>query len=313
MNRRALFRVLLTTAALVAVGIALSDLAGQWGELTQQPVQWAFRPGYLAGAILAALATYLVLIDSWRRVLGGYGDALPFPVAARIWILSNFGKYLPGKLWIIAGMAVMAGKEGVRPAAAVTSAVIMQALALASGAAVGAFAPGALAALGPWGGTGALGVAVASFLGLGLLISPRALGVVQGVLPAGAPTLEPVRAPALALGLVGNLLAWLGYGLATRWLAEGLFAGAELPLLVAAGAFAVSYLAGLLALVVPGGIGVRETIFTVLLAPYLGIRSAVALAIASRLLMTLIELGLALPAALARRGGTQEPPRTTGP
>ena len=312
MNRRALIRLLLTTVALVGVGVAVRDLARQWGELSQQPVEWVFRPGYLAAAVLAALATYLVLIDSWRRVLGGYDHSLPFPVAARIWILSNFGKYLPGKLWIIAGMAVMAGKEGVRPAAAVTSAVIMQALALASGAAVGAFAPGALASLGPWGGYGALAVAVASFLGLAFLVSPRALGLVQGLLPAGAPTLEPVRAPALLVGLVGNLLAWLGYGLATRWLAGGLFAGADLPLLVASGAFAVSYLAGLLALVVPGGIGVRETIFTVLLAPYLGIRSAVALAIASRLLMTLIELGLALPAALAGRGDPQ-PPRTTGP
>jgi hypothetical protein len=313
MTRRALLRTLLTTAALVAVGFAVRDLTRQWGELAQQEVPWEFGPGYLAAAFIAALATYLVLIDSWRRVLGGYDHALPFPVAARIWILSNFGKYLPGKLWIIAGMAVMAREEGVRPAAAVTSAVIMQALALASGAAVGAFAPGALASLGPWGGYGALAVAVASFLGLGFLISRRALGTVQGLLPAGAPTLEPVRAPALGVGLLGNLLAWLGYGLATQWLAAGLFAGADLPLLVAAGAFAVSYLAGLLALVVPGGIGVRETIFTVLLAPYLGVRSAVALAVASRLLMTLIELGLALPAALARRGTPQEPPRTTGP
>jgi uncharacterized membrane protein YbhN (UPF0104 family) len=104
--------------------------------------------------------------------------------------------------------------------------------------------------------------------------------------------------------LGGNLLAWLGYGLSTLWLTQGLFASAELPLLVAAGAFAVSYLAGLLALVVPGGIGVRETIFVVLVQPYIGFQPAVALAIASRILMTLIELSLAIPSALRfRRGG----------
>lgn len=309
MSRRTLFRALLTTVALVAVGLAVRDLVRQWGELGRQPVLWAIRPGYLVAAGLVALTTYLVLIDSWRRVLAGYDHTLPFPAAARIWILSNFGKYLPGKLWIIAGMAVMAREEGVRPAAAVTSAVIMQALALASGAAVGAFAPGALSALGPWGGWAAAAVAVASFLGLAFLLSSRALRLVQGLLPSGAPTLEAVKGRALAIGLIGNILAWLGYGLATRWLAAGLFTGSDLPLLAASGAFAVSYLAGLLALVVPGGIGVRETIFVVLLRPFTGLPAAIALAIASRLLMTLVELLLALPAALKHRqsGGPMTP------
>lgn len=303
MNRRTLFRAALSAVALVAVAIALRDLVHQWGALTTQPVVWALDPRYLVGAAAAALATYLILIDSWRRVLGGYDHTLSFPVAARIWILSNFGKYLPGKFWIVAGMAVMAKEEGVRPAAAVTSAVIMQALALASGAAVGAFAPGALDALGPWGAWGAGMVAAASLGGLALLQSPSALRLLQSLLPEGAPKLEPVRGNALLIGLLGNLLAWLGYGLATRWLAAGLFAAPALPVLVASGAFAVSYLAGLLALVVPGGIGVRETIFVVLLTPFIGLPAAVALAIASRILMTLIELALALPAALQRRGG----------
>lgn len=312
MSRRTVTRFLLTAVALAAVGFAIRDLASQWESLVAQPIEWRVRPLFLALAVAAAGGTYLVLIESWRRVLAGYDHALPLGVALRIWILSNFGKYLPGKLWIIAGMTVMAREQGVRPAAAVSSAVIMQALALASGAAVGALAPGALAALGPWGGWGATAVAGASIAGLFFLMSGRALGVVQGLLPTGSPALEPVRPVGLLLGLGGNLLAWLGYGLATQWLTAGLFDGVELPLLVAAGAFAVSYLAGLLALVVPGGIGVRETIFVVLVQPFIGFPAAVALAIASRILMTLIELSLALPAALRTRQGGG-PPNPTIP
>jgi hypothetical protein len=307
-TRRSMVRIALTLLALVAVAFALRDLASQWDQLRSQPVPWEIEWHHLFGAVGVGFATYLILIDSWRRVLAGYDHALPFPVAARIWILSNFGKYLPGKLWIIAGMTVMAKEEGVRPAAAITSAVILQALALASGAAVGAFAPGAFAALGPWGEWGALAVVVASVGGLLFLMSPAALGILQRLLPEGSPTLEPVRGSALAIGLVGNLLAWLGYGLATKWLAAGLFGGAELPLLAASGAFAVSYLAGLLALAVPGGLVVRETIFVVLLRPFVGLPAAVALAIASRLLMTGIELALALPAALQRRPGGPHAP-----
>jgi hypothetical protein len=298
----------MTLVALVAVGFAARDLARQWDQLRSQPVQWELEWHHIIGAVVVALATYLVLIDSWRRVLAGYDHTLPFPVAARIWILSNFGKYLPGKLWIIAGMTVMAKEQGVRPAAAITSAMILQALALASGAIVGAFAPGAIAALGPWGPWAAGGVVAASVGGLLFLMSPAALAFLQKLLPEGAPTLEPVRGSALAIGLAGNLLAWLGYGLCTKWLAAGLFAGTDLPLLTASGAFAVSYLAGLLALAVPGGLVVRETIFIVLLRPFTGFPAAVALAIASRVLMTGIELSLALPAALQRSAGGPQAP-----
>ena len=312
MSRGTLIRVAVTLLAGILLWLAGRALWQQWHALQSQPVAWGIVPWALAVAVAATACTYAVLIDSWRRVLAGYDHALRFRTAASIWILSNFGKYLPGSLWIVAGMAVMAKGEGVRATAAITSAAIMQALALVSGVAIGAFAPGALAALPLWALWAAAWVGLASVAGLLFLLSPRALAFLQGMLPAAAPRLEPIRPSAMGIALLGNLVAWLGYGVAIHFLAAGLFGGVTLPIATAAGAFAVAYLAGLLAVPVPGGIGVRETIFSVLLAPYIGIRSAVALAVASRLLMTLIELGLALPAALARRGDPQ-PPRTTGP
>lgn len=312
MSRRTLFRAALTLLTLVAVTLALRSLWRQWTALNSQPVEWQFAPLGLALALLAGTATYAVLIDSWRRVLAGYDHALSFRVAARIWILSNFGKYLPGSLWIIAGMAVMSKEEGVRPTAAVTSAAIMQALALVSGVVVGAFAPGALAALPSWAVWVAGVLAIVSVAGLALLLSSPALDLLQALLPERAPRLEPIRASALTTGLLGNLLSWLGYGLMIHWLAAGLIGGNAIPVATAAGAFAVAYLAGLLAVTVPAGIGVRELIFSTLLAPYVGIRAAIALAVASRLLTTLIEFGLAVPAALwPRRAGTLPPPTST--
>ena len=312
MSRRTFFRAVLTLLTLTAAVLAFRSLWRQWSDLSAQSVEWHLVPWALLLAILAAAATYGVLIDSWRRVLAGYDHALSFRVAARIWILSNFGKYLPGSLWIIAGMAVMAKEEGVRPAAAVTSAAIMQALALVSGVVVGAFAPGALTALPNWAVWVAGALAILSVAGLALLLSPAALELLQAFLPERAPRLEPIRASALAIGLFGNLFSWLGYGLMIHWLAAGVLGGDPIPVATAAGAFAVAYLAGLLAVTVPAGLGVRELIFSTLLAPYVGIRAAIALAVASRLLTTLIEFGLALPAALGqRRAGTAPPPTST--
>lgn len=304
MNRRMIVRLLFSTVALACVGLAARTLVRQWGDLQSHAIDWHWHPIWLLAATGAGAATYFVLIDSWRRVVGGYDHVISFATAAKVWILSNFGKYLPGSLWIVAGMALLARKEGVRPGAAVTSAAIMQALALVTGISVGAFAPGALAALPAWAPRVAALLAIGSAGGLLFLMSPRALTLVQGMLPPSAPALEPIRPAAIALGLLGNLLAWGGYGLFLHALARGMTDGPVLPIWTAAGAFAVAYIAGLLAIVVPGGLGVREFIFSVLVGPVLGTPAALALAVASRLMTTLIELALAVPAALQwRRNG----------
>ena len=146
----------------------------------------------------------------------------------------------------------------------------------------------------------AIGI-VMSVAGLLFLMSPRALALVQGLLPANAPALEPIRPTAILLGLAGNLAAWGGYGLLLHALARGMTDAPILPVATAAGAFAVAYLAGLLAIAVPGGIGVREFIFSLLVGRVVGIPTALALAVASRLVTTLIELALAIPAALQWR------------
>jgi hypothetical protein len=63
---------------------------------------------------------------------------------------------------------------------------------------------------------------------------------------------------------------------------------------------------GLLALFAPGGIGVREGVFYVLLTPYLGSGGALALSVASRLELTVTEAVAGLGAlALGRRKGRE--------
>ena len=59
--------------------------------------------------------------------------------------------------------------------------------------------------------------------------------------------------------------------------------------------FTASYLAGFLALIAPGGLGVREGLFILMLQGTLGIGAATALALASRVLLTITEFGAAVP------------------
>ena len=74
----------------------------------------------------------------------------------------------------------------------------------------------------------------------------------------------------------------------------GLIPQASLPLSTAIGAFTLGYVLGLLALFAPGGVGVRELVLIGLLAPFLGSGAAVAVSVASRVLLTLTEALAAL-------------------
>jgi len=75
----------------------------------------------------------MLLIDMWRKILIGWNAFLPFGVATRIWFASNLGKYLPGKIWSVAAMSVMAREYNVSPITATGSSVIIQLITIATG------------------------------------------------------------------------------------------------------------------------------------------------------------------------------------
>jgi len=51
----------------------------------------------------------------------------------RIWFVSNLGKYVPGKIWAIAAMGTLAQEQGISPAAAMGSSVVVQLVNLVTG------------------------------------------------------------------------------------------------------------------------------------------------------------------------------------
>ena len=283
------------------VGAAILGLAGRsllrnWDELRSQPLDWRVEPAWLILSAVTVWAMYALLVAAWRMMLGAWGQRLGGWTAARIWTVSSLGKYLPGKVWAIAGMALMAREAGVAPWAATGSAVILQMLAVGTGAAVaGLTGAHALESARPGAGV-ALGVLIAAATaGVGLLLWPP---VLRRLLRLVAPDAEAHMASAagpVAFGVVANVVAWIGYGVALWLLARGLLPGAGLGLVPAIAVFTASYLAGFLALIAPGGLGVREGLFILMLQGSLGIGAATALALASRVLLTITEFGAAVP------------------
>ncbi len=303
---RTAWRVLQWVFGLLVVGFALRTLVRNWDELRSQSLALAPKPLYLLGSALVVWAMYALLIWAWRMMLASWGQELDGVTAARIWTVSSLGKYLPGKVWAIAGMALMAQQAGVAAWAATGSAVVLQALGVGTGAAIvgltGAVAletahPGARLALGA--------LVVASTIGIGLILWPPA---VRRLLRLGRVPAEAAMAPraeGVLAGIAANAIAWLGYGAALWLLTRGLLPGVRLDFGRAVAVFTASYLAGFLALLAPGGLGVREGLFILMLQQPLGIAAATTLAIASRLLLTLTEFGAAAPFLLFSRRSTR--------
>lgn len=293
---------LAVTAAVAA--LVAGSLARNWTEFRALHVTLAVRPALLAAAVLTVGATYAVQIEAWRRILAGWRQRIGFATAARTWSLANLGRYLPGKVWSVAGLVVLARRAGVDTAPAAASAFVAQAVTLGAGAAVAAaVTPHATS---PWRLAGAALAALGTVAALSWAPTARRLGRL-----AGATTpLEPLPVLAVLASAALAAVAWLGYGAAFWLLARGLVAGVSLPLTTATGIFAVGYMLGWLALFAPGGVGVRELVFIGLLAPSLGGGGALALSVASRLLLTALEAAAAL-LTLPIRHRPQEAPRAS--
>jgi hypothetical protein len=144
--------------------------------------------------------------------------------------------------------------------------------------------------------TQVLSVGVALLAGLPVLLAERAR--------LGRPALLGVVVVVVAAALAAIFRRQL-LGLARRRLPG--FDPADVPVVVAA--YAAAYAVGFLALLTPAGLGVREGVLVVALAPVLPAGPALVVALLSRLWMMLVELaGAAVAHLVARRSATPDPP-----
>jgi glycosyltransferase 2 family protein len=299
--QRRVWRGLQFIAGALLVFLAARSILLNWQSLRAQPIEWRFSSGWIAASVVVVFTAYAVLIEAWRRVVLSMGERLGFLQAARIWFLASLGKYVPGKVWAVAGAAVLAQRAGIDPSVAVAGALVLQALALASGAvAVAVTAREAFQAVGPGVVPIALAVVTLCLAGIFVLGSQPLLDRLSRALPASLPRLRAIAPGMLAAAFAANVFAWGAYGVALTFLARGLLPDLHLSLPQAIGVFTCSYLVGFIALFAPGGLGPRESVFLLMLAGDIGLKPAAALALASRLLLTGTEVLPAVPLLLRR-------------
>lgn len=292
-------RLLVQVAFVAAVfWFAGSKLAEQWQGVrtlleNAHPSWW--RIGVSA---LIVWIAYALLIEIWREMLDAWGSGghLSYRTASRIWFVSNLGKYVPGKIWQITTMGMMAQARGVSPLVAAGSSVLVNLANVASGFIV-VFATGA-SVLKVFSGAGpGAGLALAVVLSIGLALLPLILMWVSPYLERwtrGRVTVPHIPPRVVWTAALGTAVAWVFYGVAFRWFADA-WLGGDHPagaMLAYIAAYTGSYLVGYLALLAPGGIGVREGMLVASLTT-LGLTTqpeAWLVAIASRLWLTVLEV-----------------------
>ena len=286
------------------MGAALYVLRDKVADVRTAFATTRLRWGLVTLAALVVLATYALLIEGWRLVLGTMGGTLGRVDAARIWFISNLARYIPGAFWQLGAMTEMARRRGVPITVSTSSAVVITIVNLFTGVAVAtaflATTPSMLHTRGR------------VVLGLGALVlvlmpavTPQLVRLARRV--TGRDLVIPrVGLRPVVISAVATTLAWLAYGVAFWIMTRAVLPGEWRDLSACIAIYTVYYLTGLLN-PAPAGIGAAEGAM-VLLAPRLGVATtaeAAVLSIIVRVWRTVLEL---LPGLVALAlSGTRDP------
>ncbi|MFV2198940.1 lysylphosphatidylglycerol synthase domain-containing protein [Nocardiopsis sp. LOL_012] len=262
-------------------------------------------------SVAAGMAGLVCQMLAWRTLLAGLGSPLPRGAAARVMFVGQLGKYLPGSVWAFLAQVELARDWNVPRVRGATATVLAVAVTVAVGLCVAAVAlplASAEAARRWWWALAlapvALGVLHPRVAGWGLRLAARPFARFREVAGAG-PLDLPGRS--MAAAVAWTVAAWLLLGTHV-WVLVRAVGGDALPSLgPAVGAYALAWTLGLLVVFAPAGLGVREAVLVVALAPVVDTGAALVVAAASRLVMTVADLAWAGLSVLLSRAGRPAP------
>ena len=293
-RRRAILalQLLFVAATLAYAGLYL---ARQWSEAEPHARLADLRVAPIVLATLIVFATYALLVQLWRVVLVRWNARLSFVDAARIWSISNLGRFVPGRVAQIGAMAYLSRERGVSAVAATGSALLNTLVNIAAGVAIALATGGRMLDEYREGTSGiAAALVVAACAGLVALpwLLPRAVRLAARLFRRELPTPPGMPPSAVWLTAAGNVVAWLLYGLAFRLFTAGVLGGAAGALSLYIAVYTGSYIVGYLAFFTPGGLVAREAALVAFMTA-LGMATlpqATLVAVASRLWLTVLEV-----------------------
>jgi len=270
-----------------------------WNILAASASQWNYWLLTLAffGFVLQELSYGLI----WQAVLRRLGHRLPLRACLRIYLASEFVRYIPGNVWHVLTRILWVGKYGVSRPIAFASMTVELITKLAAGALI--FAVSLLF----WGDLGTVStlfqsfliivLGMVSFLALLVVLHPR---ILNGLLNSALRILkrDPVVLTLSYTDILLVTLAWF-----TSWFVAGCAffvlvlalwpqtSLAALPICI--GIYAIAWDFGFITFITPSGLGFRELAIGVLFKlalPAIPVSLVAIIALLSRAVSTLAEL-----------------------
>ena len=305
-------RVLQISLPVVILALFAYQVKKNWADLTAYTFQ--LNPLLLALAFLGFMLQELSYGLIWRAVLERLGTHLGLRTCLRIYLASEFVRYIPGNVWHVLTRILWVGKYGVSRPVAFTSMAIELITKLAAGILV--FSISLLF----WQDFGKVGsllrgslldiLGIASIIALFIGLHPR---ILNGVLNWALRRMrrEPIQLTLRYSDILFITLAWCASwivaGTAFYILLLALWPAAPFvawPICI--GIYAIAWDIGFVSFITPSGLGIREAAIVALFALALPLPTGLAsiMALLSRLVSTIAEILSVSIAYLS--GGKQE-------
>ncbi|WP_282825233.1 lysylphosphatidylglycerol synthase domain-containing protein [Gulosibacter sediminis] len=286
----------------VALAFGVWAVVAQWDSLVDAVAQ--VNPWILVLAVVLSIVYVSLTFGAWRRLMLAQHDRLKSRDAARVFFVSQLGKYLPGGIWNIVAAAELGKDHEISRLHSVVVMVQSTLISIASGLCLGAIG----IAVGPpelraqtWWVLLALPFALVA-------LTPAVINRITAVVlrRVGREQLR-VSATWQSVGVASawSVGAWVVAGLQVWILSLGLGLSSDLSTLgLCVLAYALAWTVGFLVIVAPAGIGIREGVLGLLLAGQLTSGAVVALVLLSRIAFTIADVLAGL--LYLRRGSTQQ-------
>ncbi len=272
----------------IIIGIVFFFLARilyrDWNKISTY--DWDVNYYLLVFSFILMVVNSLVISLGWNLILRLLGAVVGYRKALKIYLLTELGKYIPGKIWTMVGKVYFLEKEGVAGVKAATSVVVRLAIHVVSGLLI------FLVSLLFW--TPAESVRRVYFLffllPLGLLfLHPSVFGRTLNF------ALKRLKRDSIKFTLkyehiILLIFFWCGWwvltGISIYFLIVSIYplSSALLPAII--GICAITWLAGFFSFIVPAGLGIIEGMVVLLLSLYLPVYMATLIALLIRVLRT---------------------------
>ena len=292
-----MIRKIQAVGILIGLWMLVSSFRHAWTDLATHPLVVSWPRILLATGLL--VVTYGGFAWLWRAIAKELGTVVPYSVTVQFWSLSNLGRYVPGKVWQITGVMLVAADLGVSPGLAATIGVLALGFSVATGGLVGFVLVPEL------------------FPSDQLRIGAAAVSALTLAVPIAFPGLlrdAMQRLPRfLGCSNLTRLSRWATVRLVTYFVAGWLIHGTVFQVFCSAftpvswdrlggviGAYCLSYVTGLVAVFAPAGIGVREELLGTTLGAVLPGAPVHLIAVAARVWTMAAEMVVLVVALVLR-------------